>query len=254
MKTAQQEREMLDALLKRAQRVALTGQGAHTRFLDPPMQQKLEQALTYKPDVALTWHGGYPDADRRAAFFSSPGELPDEVDLPVGLLIQWNTRFAEASHRDLLGAILALGMERDCVGDIIVGQAGEAHVFVTADMAYFVMDNLEQAGRATVRVTLADKAPDKSQSDAQQIRATVASLRLDAILSAGLRLARGKAAELIAQGRVSINWQEATKPSLEIKIGDTISIRGIGRVVLAQVGDTLTRKGRLGVTLQVFRS
>lgn len=245
---AQQTNTLYDALVRRARQAADSGQSAHSRFLDLTLQKKLESALSREMGEDLTFNGGYEGAQRQIAYFNAP----QPHMLPVALHITWNARFSDIGHRDIMGAILGLGIQRDCIGDIAMGQQGECYAFVTADMADFLQSNLNQAGRATLQVTRASALPKDFADDGKQIRATLASPRLDAVIGAGMHLARGKAAALIEQGRVSLNGQLLMKTSAPVQNGDVISIRGMGRVVLMDTDDTLTRKGRIGVTLKVY--
>lgn len=84
-----------------------------------------------------------------------------------------------------------------------------------------------------------------------EIRDTVSALRLDAVAASGFRTSRGKAAELIAAGRVQVNWRECAKPDKLLSEGDTVSARGLGKFRLSSVGGT-TRKGRVSVVIQVY--
>lgn len=240
--------DLLEALIRRARQALHTGHHAHSRFLDISTQNNLHTALTREMGDSLIFDGGFPQAQRRIAYFGHP--LPQHR--PVALHIKWNQRFADIGHRDILGAILGLGIQRDCIGDIAMGQSGDCYAFVTADMADYIQDNLSQAGRATLSVQRAQGLPDAFEDDGKLMRATLASLRLDAVLGAGMRLARAKAAAMITQARVSVNGQLVVKVSSLVQNGDVISIRGLGRVVLVDTGDTLTRKGRTVVTLRVY--
>lgn len=245
---AQEANALLEALVRRARQAADTGHGAHSRFLDTGIQKRLETALLRELGGDLSFNGGYAGAQRRIACFGAVSSS----ELPVALHISWNARFADIGHRDMLGAMLGLGIQRDCIGDIAMGEPGECYAFITADMADFLQANLNQAGRATLKVERAQALPDGFADDGKTMRATLASLRLDAVAGAGMRLARGKAVALIQQGRVSVNGQLAMKASVQVAVGDVISIRGMGRVVLIDTGDTLTRKGRMGVELRVY--
>ncbi|MEI3304570.1 MAG: S4 domain-containing protein [Dysosmobacter sp.] len=85
----------------------------------------------------------------------------------------------------------------------------------------------------------------------EEVRDTVTSLRLDAVASTGFRMARGKAAELIASGRVQVNWRECTKPDQLLAEGDTVSARGFGKFELAEVGG-MTKKGRISIVVKRY--
>ena len=85
----------------------------------------------------------------------------------------------------------------------------------------------------------------------EEVRDTVSSLRLDAVCSTGFRMARGKAADLIASGRVQVNWRECTKPDKPLSAGDTVSARGFGKFQLSEVGG-VTKKGRTAIVVKRY--
>src|SRR5690606_8803742 len=133
--------------------------------------------------------------------------------------------FDTLGHRDVLGAILALGIKREKVGDIIVTSRG-AQAILASEVTDFVRDHLLRVGRAPVRVEVID--PERLEVEpgrVKEIRATVASLRLDAVARAGFGTARTKRVREIKAERVKVNWQAVRDPARPVEVGDVLSIR-----------------------------
>ena len=123
---------------------------------------------------------------------------------------------------------------------------------VLDSVAEFLRQSWESAGRA--KLTVSEIPPEYvhiPEVKCQEVRDTVSSLRLDAVASSGFKMARGKAAELIAGGRVQVNWRECTKADKLLCEGDTVSARGFGKFQLTEVGG-MTRKGRTSIVLKRY--
>jgi RNA-binding protein YlmH len=159
----------------------------------------------------------------------------------VPLDITW--RFAALSHRDFLGALLALGIVRGKIGDIIVGD-GKCTVFAEKTVASFIVQNLIKVGAAGVKCSISDGGIAVREEHFQRLSGTVASERLDCVVSSLTGRSRSAAAELIAGGLVSVDFETRCENSSEISGGATVSIRGHGRFVIDRLGPR-TRKGRL---------
>lgn len=229
-------------MARRAQR---SGRAQWTRFLSPA-EQETARIEARREGVELFGFGGAEGAERRICAFS-----PEEVegDDKLGCVrISWNERYSKIGHRDLLGAVLALGMDREHFGDIYIDQ-NQAYLFLTREMARILPGELTRAGNATVSVEECE-IPEtmKENSAGEEIRSTVASLRLDAVLGSVFRLSRGNAAELVHQGRVQVNHQLEMRPDRQLTEGAVLSVRGMGRGVLSEVGG-MTKKGRISIVL-----
>lgn len=228
-----------------ALRAVYTGQPRFTRFLDPAMER---DALAAARDAGaqLTFFGGYEGAERRMAAFYD-GEAPECFPI-AALALRWNPKFADAKHRDLLGAVMGLGLERDATGDICLSdRPGAAYLFCTEDVASYIMGSLESAGRASLKIDRAEElriAPPEGES----LRVTVQNLRLDAVLAAGCRLSRAEAQRLIAAGLVKRNHLPEERGDVRLEPGDLISARGLGRLRVDEIQGE-TRKGRIGLVL-----
>jgi len=211
-----------------------------TKFLTPT--QAAEAKRIHGARVTLL--GGFAQAERVVAVFE---EDPDPAEHLAAIRLRFRPQDSP-SHRDILGAVLGLGLERGVLGDIAVGQ-GTAWLVCLPHIAGFIAENLTQAGKFGL---WAEKIPLGSLPDIgknlREQRGTVASLRLDAVLAEAFHCSRGTAEELLAQRLVQLRHEECRHGDTKVREGDIISVRGKGRVKLLQIGDT-TRKGRIWVTI-----
>lgn len=245
-----------DALEKRLNELALraghTGRVCFTRFLEPNQEDLVRHAAGRAGAKAAFW-GGWADAEHRvAAFYRDEPPLPEEYPL-AALRIDWNSKFANPGHRDLLGAVMGLGIERDTTGDIAMGEyrgAPCAYLFALEDMAGYIAASLEGAGRASVKASLAAETPVLLPPEGEELRLTVQQERLDAVLAAACRLSRSEAQRLIAAGLVKLNHAPCLRPDAKLGEGDLISARGYGRVRVTEFQGE-SRRGRQVV--RVFR-
>ena len=146
---------------------------------------------------------------------------------------------------------MGAGIGRETVGDICIGQ-GSCDFFVTEDIAPYVEQNIYSAGRAKLSVcaiALSDAQIPKPET--KELRDTVASLRLDSVISSGFRIGRSAAAEHIAAGRVAINGLPCEKADKAVPEGAKISVRGLGKILLRSVG-AQTKKGRISITIDRY--
>lgn len=231
-----------------AVRASRRGEAAFTHFMDLN-QIQLALAASHAAGVRLALEGGHPDAERRMGAFYDD-EPPEQWQWPIQPVeVTWRAQFGYPEHRDLLGALMGLGFERERMGDIVL--CGErAYVFAEPEIADYIVRSLESAGRVAVKARLAEGVPDLPPPAGRTFRDTVPSLRLDAVLAAGFSLSRSEAADRIAHGRVFVNQAQQLRTDADIQEGDLISLRGEGRMRLESV-EGETRKGRIAV--KIFR-
>ena len=226
------------------------GEPVRTDFLDPHQQKVAIGILESVPDVSYRTYGGYPAAERKRILVFPQYYLVELLVDPLSAIdVVVKSAFDTVSHRDFLGAILGTGLDRDKIGDIIVTGRG-CQAVVAAESAEYLLGALDRVGKAPVEVVEIDPeqlevAPER----VKEIRATVASLRLDAVASSGYGVSRTKMAREIKAERVKVNWVPVRNPAHEVGQGDVLSIRGRGRVVIEEVQGT-TRKGRINVLLK----
>ena len=203
--------------------------------------------------------GGYIQSERQMAAF-----LPDAFSLymdekeihqmyPMQILkiTPVHVKFAEElGHRDYLGALLNLGIERTKIGDILV-QEKTAYVFVHESMADFLVKELVKVRHTVVLPSIEDSADFVYEPKFEVIRGTVSSVRLDALLSLAFQSSRSKLTPLIEGGRVYVNGKLITSNGYEPKEGDIISVRKKGRFIFDGVSRR-TKKGRLGVRILLY--
>lgn len=241
----------MDELKKRMLDIARAsrkiGEPRFSRFLDPS-ELPTAQLAAREAGVSFAAFGGYDEAERKVAGFSADGEI-GVGEWPVTCLrLGWNVKYASPGHRDVLGALMGLGVERGTMGDIQMGE-GEAFLFALSEVSGYLAANLESAGRAklTVREVALDEAR-VAQPKGRQLRVTAPSMRLDAIVAEGYNLSRSDAQALVARGLVKLNHVECLKGDRKVEAGDLVSARGHGRMkVLQEQGET--KKGRVGVVL-----
>lgn len=218
-----------------------------TPFLSPAEQQGADRLLRAAGILSgFRWNGGYEGAERKLLQF-----LPDwaeEDDTAVACLIARFRGDEAPGHRDCLGSLMGLGIVREKIGDILL-LPDACEVIVSPDILPFLLQNWVSAGRVHLTVSelpLCELVVPEQQ--VKVIRDTVMSLRLDAVAAAGFSLSRGKAAELIASGRLQLNHIECTKCDRTVAAGDVVTARGLGKFVLSEVGG-LSRKGRTSITI-----
>lgn len=221
-------------------------------FMSPyAVQIGMTIAAHMKTVECMSW-GGYHEAERvRIAFRRPDYEGPVDFSLMV-LSVTWDARYRLIGHRDVLGSLLGLGLERDVVGDIIMHGPG-AQVVVDAKIGPWIMDNFHKIAMVPAETeAIPESAIEPPKQEAKVVRATVASLRLDAVGAAGFGISRAKMAAAIDGERVQVNWQTAKGPSQAVKPGDVVSFRGRGRLEIKELTGT-SRKGRIGVLIERYK-
>lgn len=223
-----------------------------TDFLDLHQRSIVENALKdLKPQCKVEFYGGYDDAERCVCCF-----VPDYTDAEqtaqlAVVRVKALPGGKELTHRDYLGSLLGLGIKREKTGDIIVYQGG-ADLVVVSDLTDFISLNYDKVGRTLITVEVLPISQIRVvQHDFKEKEDTVASLRMDNIVSSAFGVSRSKASEAIKRGIVFVNNVECFKVDKEAHIGDKIVFRGKGKAYLVESGG-LSRKGRIYVKFKVF--
>ena len=163
------------------------------------------------------------------------------------------TFFEEDSltHRDFLGALMGAGIARETVGDICVG-TGCCDFFVTAEIAPYILQNFLSAGRTRLHLNQVSLSEARiPEPEIKEIKDTVASLRLDSVVSSGFRIGRSLAAQYISAGKAAIDGLPCEKPDKTVTEGMKISVRGLGKIKLASVNGK-TKKDRISVVIHRY--
>ena len=169
------------------------------------------------------------------------GDLPQEL---ISTVKVQTSGYEKVGHRDLLGALMGLGIKREAVGDICFSD-GDAYVFCDNVTADFICEELKKAGRDTVKCEKCSLPEDFTVThEFENVSSTVASPRLDGVVRALINVSREDAAELCESGSVELNYFTEDRCDARIADGDIISVRGYGKFVIDSISDA-TRKGRI---------
>lgn len=245
------ERITAGIILDRIEQLERDGQWQISDFLDPHQQRTADRVLHFFQELkSVTW-GGYPEAKRCRLLLYPAERQAGKANVALAVLeVDAGARAEQLCQRDFLGAILGLGLRREKIGDILVLEQRKAQIIVHPEIVPFLLSSWEEVGKYSVvirEITLEQLTP--SPLHFKEIKTTVASLRLDAVASAGFALSRSKLAPAIRANQVKLNWQSVTSASAVVKAGDIISLAGRGRVEVAEVlGES--KKGRIQLLLK----
>lgn len=225
-----------------------------TRFLSPADAAFLQKELAFS-GIPHVFDGGYEGAERKVCLFLPPYMEEDNAfsdeNNPLRVLKIENKAKAELSHRDYLGALLALGITRDVLGDIAVN-GNTAYLICAEDILPYLLFNFEKAGRHPLVLQEIPRSEIVLPKEVGEERTgTVSALRLDALAALAFHISREEAKRKIDAGLASVNHLVTEKPDTLCAEGDLLSLRGHGRARLARVGGE-SRKGRIFVTFSVF--
>ena len=237
-----------------------TGSLSKTKFLSPAEAFYAKRILNEKGLMhRAAFLGGFADAERERlvvlpsyldGYDETPEDLlkeyfPTEAEELITAVKLSGSGYRELSHRDYLGSILGLGVERDAVGDIIVIDSQTAYAFVLDSIAKLILDGLLRIGSDKVKseiVTLGDDFAYKRKFIS--ISDTVASARLDCVVASLTNLSRDKAQRLVMSGLCQFNFTEEERCDRAVKAGDIITLRGYGKFIVRDISGQ-TKKGRL---------
>lgn len=245
-----EDRLLLSHALDKAEASLKNHEMTFTGFLDPRRAGFVLEAVKYSNSLTAMAYGGNEQTERRIIGFCPDYMVLEKEDFPItAIRMTINQKFSNSlSHRDYLGSILGLGIDRSKVGDILLYEDSTIS-YVCTDIADYICANLRKIARTKVELEAFQAEAYKLPEDkTDMVFATVPSLRLDAVVGTAFHISRGKAQELIQGEKVFVNWAVITHSDFKISEGDLISIRGFGRVKLAEING-LTKKERISITI-----
>ncbi|MBQ8623527.1 MAG: RNA-binding protein [Oscillospiraceae bacterium] len=243
------DRILVRHILDLARQSETSGRPRFSAFLDERQSALCESALKREHVDFYSLNGGYDGALRVCICFDPCGYGIDDA-LPFTPVV-FNYRAQDKpSHRDFLGSIMALEIKREMIGDILVGDT-KAVVFVY-NTALSLVSDIRKIGKVGVSVSFDFNESDIPPQLFDEITSTVASLRLDAVLSVALRISREKASELIKAKGVLLNRVMTFNTSAKVDECDTFSLRGFGKFELAGIGGN-SKKDRIFITIKKFK-
>ncbi|MDE6833283.1 MAG: RNA-binding protein [Ruminococcus sp.] len=195
--------------------------------------------------------GGYNGAGRKIlAIYPDFYESYIMEDFPFKCLTFSYRKEDKLTHRDFLGTLMGMKFRRDTIGDIVVGE-GMTQIFMTEVVAGLVISTVSKIGRTGVKCSGDKPFEMEVRQEFRTISGTVASLRLDCVLSLATGQSREKSAVMIRSEKVEINHFITESVSAEVKSGDIISVRGYGKFLLSDIGGN-TRKNRIHINIKKF--
>ncbi len=225
------DRVLGDKIIDKIELVLKRNTEQFTDFLNPHQREIAANIIKQVNKINYLQHGGYERAERKRIGIFPDFLFPEHIEVPVSVLkVNGNFNFQSLSHKDFLGAIMALGVKRKKIGDLLVLNEF-AQVVVGDEIKEFINLKLKNVHEVPVEITEIDvediEIPTKNT---KEIKATVPSMRLDAVASAGFGDSRNKIKRKIKNEKVKLNWKVEKDPAQEIEIDDLISIRKKGRV------------------------
>ena len=249
-----EENELLKRAEELCRRSERSGRMTATAFLTPAEQMLLREKIHHDRGTRMCFIGGYEDSERSIAVFLPEEDAEEEApkEWGAGLIraVRFKAYFGEPGHRDYLGALLASGIVRDRLGDILI-DGDETTVFCLPGICGHLL-TVERIGRVSVK---AEEIPlDKVTIPKREYRKksfSVMSMRLDAVAAGMFNLSRTACAKQITEGNVSLNYRVCMKTDAAVGEGDVISLRGKGKGMISGLGGN-SRKGRQFVEAEIL--
>lgn len=250
----QEDQLLKNRLTELANRAYEHNQYTFTDFLNITEIAALYQYAPAFAYVPFTLCGGYGNSERQMARFGSAEALGYEMPFPISCI--WVQplikKFAdEFSHRDFLGALMNLGIERNTIGDIVVRNQ-EAYVFCTEIIAPYICDSLDQVKHTHVKCSLSKMEVADAEEEYEQMEEIVSSVRIDVVLCKIYHLSRSQSLELFRGKKVFVNSLLCENNGCQLKKGDVVAARGFGKMVYEGVlGET--KKEKLRILVKKYR-
>jgi len=241
----EEERPFVDRVLDWKTRAEERFIPTRTDFLDPRRQDIIRSIIGVSGAVRVIFSGGYDQAERKRAIILPP--YSDESDFSLAFFeLVYPQKFVRIEHPNLLGALLSLGIKRDKLGDILV-EEGRIQWVCAREIRDYVRVHLTEVGRQKVSCReIEANQLIQPKEEWEEKHGFVTSLRLDVVISEIFHLSRAKAQDVILAGKARVNWKLVDKPSLELEVGDLLSVRGFGRARLDAIKG-MTKRGHLSI-------
>lgn len=244
-----EEKEFIDQVLSWRQFVEDSYIGKLTDFLDPRQVFIVQSVIGKHEEIKVKIFGGTEKAERKRAWIYPDYLKPSIAEFQLTLLeVQYPSKFVRIEHRDVLGSLMALGLKREKFGDILFHHE-RIQFFICKEMQEYLYLHLNRIGN--VKVALIEKQLEEviiTTDNWETITVTASSLRLDVLLAAIFRISRQKAAAMIQQTQVKVNWHLVEQPAFECREADIISARGFGRGKIVKI-DGRTKKDKWRLTI-----
>lgn len=222
-------------------------------FLGLAEQSVLAEIMPKFRRDAVKAFGGAEGAERVMIRFGNPEEIGYETDFPISCvkIEPLSKKFADKlTHRDFLGSLMNLGIERSTLGDVLI-RDNVGYLFAKEEIAKFITGELSRVKRTDVKAYLTELIPEGELYKTEERRIQIQSERIDAVIAKTYSLSRDDAQTLIKRGLVFVNGKETVSSSYTPKAQDKISVRGHGRLIYLGF-DSTSRKGKLNAIVAVY--
>lgn len=245
--------QLKNRLLELAEKSYSRGIYTYTPFLGLPEQQILHAVAKEVAYAGYGMEGGSPVCDRKIIRFGSPENMGYEEEYPIACLemLPAAPKFADAlTHRDFLGAVMNLGIERSTVGDIFVQEKGGI-LFCQQGIAPYLAENLSKVKHTVIKCRICENKTALRSTEPAEVSVAVSSLRIDGIVAKLYNISRSRSLELFRTGRIFVGGIMTENNSYQLKKDDVVTVRGYGKFIYyGQTGET--RKGKERITVGIY--
>lgn len=204
-----------------------------TKFLTPREQQIIQILVNQNDDVLLKFEGGVQNAERRRAIlYPAFTQIETNTHTVIGYEIGYNHRMNKLEHRQILGSLTALNIDRNLIGDILVFPEGEIYLCVCSELSMFFEQNFTKVGKYPIRLKPVSLQQIQRDEQYDLFEVIVSSMRLDVLVANIMKASRSQVHTVITEGNVQVNWTLEQNHSRVCQIGDVISIKRQGRFKL----------------------
>lgn len=215
-------------------------------FYAPNIWRWFESNLSSK-DFKVESNGFFKDSERKMISFNNIYEMPFPMKL---IKIENTSKFSDLTHRDFLGGILSLGIERNKIGDLLVDNS-ICYVPVHEDIENFILYNIDRIGKSICKVEEFQEGEFLPVVNFKEEIILISSLRIDGIVSKIANISRGKAQGLVEQGKIFIDYVNIKNKSYELKGGERITIRGVGKFILGEIVGN-SKSGKIKIIIKKY--
>ena len=222
----------------------------HSKFLTPNVLAALSGILPQLSEINYTMTSLNEEAERRILYVYPSYEEFENQDFVLSI-VKAKPVYPEQSlsHRDYLGSILSLGIERENIGDIVFDEEQNAYIIVIKPMDEFLLSNFNKVRHTKILLSIVDEIPKIERKYERKI-INIASFRLDSIVAGLLNLSREKSQRLIQSGDVRVDFVEEKNNSKMIAAPSVLSIRGFGKF---KIGEFISETKKNRLRLEVFK-
>jgi RNA-binding protein YlmH len=226
-------------------KIASLGDIVLTDFLD--FEEQNEIYALEKSHIEIELFGGFDDAERKRALIGSSNNNQNDFDIVI-IQSSFDSKYGAIGHRNVLGTIMSLGIERNTFGDIVV-EDNLITIFVSKEISEYLIKNLSMISRQRMNWEIISSF--KQSNIKEEVKTiNVASMRLDAVVAKSINVGRSEAVEIINSGNVLINHKQCLNITHNVKEQDILSIRKFGRIEILEIVG-LSKKNRTIVEIRV---